>query len=215
MRLLRWLAFHGDLRWRRLEDSLFVASDTAQSVVDWSAGLGVSGRLLSFDLSLTQRGDFSAPPFGLFRAHLPGMMTAGATAPTLSYRFQPRSWLSLSGWLRHPSTDSIPFDPQTHTVTRLTFRSQFLPKLRRGVFDLELMLEVEGWSGGVAGRDSVGAPVRFAGHAVANFYLQFRLVGALIYWTMRNTQREAYQYLPGYFMPRSLQRFGIRWEFNN
>jgi hypothetical protein len=74
---------------------------------------------------------------------------------------------------------------------------------------------VEGWGTGVMGADAAGAPVKLSGHTVVNFYLQIKLVGALIYWTLRNTQREVYQMVPGYFAPRGLQRFGIRWEFNN
>jgi hypothetical protein len=215
VRLLPWVALHGDLRWRRLNDSLFVASDSTETVLDWSAGLGVTGRVFSFDASLTRRGDFSAPAFGLFRAQLPGTLTAGATAPQVSYRFQPRPWFSISGWFRQPSTDSVQFDPPRHSITRFTFRSMFLPHFRRGAFDLQATFEFEGWGSGVAGRDAAGAPIALAGHTVLNFYLQFRLVGALIYWSLRNTQLIHYEDLPGFTLPRNLQRFGIRWEFTN
>jgi hypothetical protein len=214
-RLLPWIAVHGDVRWRRLQDSMFVASDTAQTVLDWEGGVGVSGKLISFDLSMTSQGDFSAPTFGIFRHQVPQLFTKGATAPQLSYRFQPRSWFSISGWIRNPSTDSIPWDPPMHSLTRVAFRSQFLPQFRRGIFDLEAMMDIEAWGSGVMGRDAGGAPIRFTGHSTFNFWLQFKLVGALVYWTLRNTQYEHYQLLPGFAAPRAQQRFGIRWEFTN
>ena len=37
----------------------------------------------------------------------------------------------------------------------------------------------------------------------------------VLFWTMRNSQLERYDVVPGFEMPRGLQRFGVRWEFAN
>ena len=215
LRLLPWIALHGDARWRSVADSLFVASDTTQTVLDYSGGVTMSLPMLTIDVAMTRTGDFDAPAFGTFARQVPRMYPRGTTAPQISYNFHPRSWISLSGWVRDPQSDSVPYDPPTHSFTRLAFRSQFLPQFRRGVFDLEAMVDMEAWGSGIMGRDKTGAPVRLAGHTTFSFWLQFRLVGALVYWTLRNSQYEHYEMLPGFVAPRAQQRFGIRWEFTN
>jgi hypothetical protein len=215
LRLLRSVAVRADLRWRQAADAMFVASDSTETVLDWTAGVSLTGRLLSVDASYGRRGPFTAPTLGIFEAQLPGVMTVASNAVQLSWRLQPRKWLNLSGWLRAPSTDSVPFDPPTHSLTRLTFRSAFLPKFRRGIFDLMAQLELEAWGRGISGFDSTGTSVPLRGRSVINIYLGFRLVGAQLFWVMRNSQRDRYSILRGFELPRSLQRFGIRWEFTN
>jgi len=214
-RPLDWVALHGDLRSRRLDDSLFTAADTAESPADWRAGIGITRRLFDLDVSFGHQGALTAPAFGWFRAQVPNAGAEATGTMELSWQLRLRPWLSLGGWVRNPSSRRIPFDPPTHSITALTFRSAFLPKFRRNVFDLMFRLQMEGWGRGVAGFDSTGAAIPLPGHVIFDFHVQFRLVGALIYWTMRNTQREYYSSIPGFDMPRSLQRFGIRWEFAN
>jgi hypothetical protein len=215
LRPLDFLALHGDLRWRSLADSAFAVSDTVQRVRDWSAGVALFTRTLSFDAAIGWNDPYSAPSFGAFRGQLAGVVAAGARVTTLSWQWAPRRWLTLSGWWRDPSVDSVPFEPRNHSVTRATLRSAFLPHFRRGVFDLMVQVEVESWGRGIAGRDSSGNLVHLAGATVWNYHLQFKLVSAVIYWTMRNTVFERYTLVPGFQLPRSISRFGVRWEFAN
>jgi len=215
LRPLSHVALHGDLRWRQAADDMFVASDSTETVMDWTGGVALTGRLLNLDVSYGRRGAFTAPTLGVFDVLLPGVITVASNAVELSWRVQPRRWLTFSGWLRAPSTDSVPFDPPTHSLTRVTFRSAFLPTYRRGIFDLMGQVEMEAWGTGIAGFDSTGTAVPLRGRAVFNVYVGFRLVGAQLFWTMKNTQRDRYSILRGYDLPRSLQRFGIRWEFTN
>jgi hypothetical protein len=215
LRPLSHVALHGDVRWRQAADTLFVASDSTETVMDWTAGASLTGRLVTLDVSYGRHGPFTAPALGLFAAQLPGVITAAGNAVQVSWRLQPRPWLTLSGWIRAPSTDNIPFDPPTHALTRLTFRSAFLPKYRRGVFDLLARVEVESWGRGIAGFDSAGTAAAVAGRSIVNLYFGLRLVGAQIFWVMRNSQRERYSVIRGFDLPRSLQRFGVRWEFTN
>lgn len=215
LRPLSRISLHGDVRQRRLDDSTFVASDTAQRVTDFGGGLSLGGRVLSLDVGYSHRGAFSAPVFGLFADQLPLAVTAETNAFQASWRFQPWRWMGLSGWVRAPSSSRVPYDPPTHSVTRVTFRSAFLPHFRRNAFDVMAHFEMEAWGTGVAGADSTGALLALPGQLIFNVHIQFRLVGAMIFWTLRNTQITRYELLPGFEMPRSQQRFGIRWEFTN
>jgi len=215
LRPVRSIALHGDLRWRQAADTMFVASDSTETVADWSAGAALTARPLVVDVSYGHRGLFTAPALGLFEAQLPGVVTIASNAVQVSWQLRPRRWLTLSGWVRAPTRDSVPFDPPTHSLTRLTFRSAFLPTFRRGVFDLMGLVEMEAWGTGISGFDSTGTAVALRGRAVFNVYVALRLVGAQIFWVMRNSQRDRYAILRGFEMPRSLQRFGIRWEFTN
>ncbi len=216
LRPLHFLTVHGAVRWRELSGSLFVADPIIERISDYNGGVGLTSRLLDLDVSYTERGDFAAQPFGVFAPQVPAISPIGTDAIQVSYAFKPRRWFTISGWFRNPSGNLTSYDPPTHSVTELTFRSAFLPTYRRGVFDLEVKTQFEAWGGGIMGIDSTGThTIPLVGHSVMNWYVQFRLVGAIIYWAMRNSQFEHYTLLPGFAMPRSLQRFGIRWEFAN
>ena len=76
-------------------------------------------------------------------------------------------------------------------------------------------VEIESWGRGVSGKNGAGAFVRLPGETVWNLHFQFRLVGAIVYWTMRNSQFARYALIPGFDVPRAISRFGIRWEFTN
>lgn len=214
---LSWLHGHGTVRWRRLSDSLLTGSDTTQRAVDWSAGGGISSRMLDLDVTMERHASFEAPPFGYFTSLVPFNSTAGTTTMTFSYRVTPVRWLTLSGWYRRSlEVDSlVSYEPLDLARTRLTFRSMFLPHFRRGAFDVMAYGEIESYGAGIAGYDSTGTAIPLAGKSVFNAHLQFRLVRAIIYWTLRNPGLIRYHHVPGYELVRSQQRFGIIWEFSN
>ena len=209
------VALHGELRWRGIADSAFAVSDTAQRVRDWSGGISYFSRKLTIDATLTRHDPFSTPSLGAFRRQLPGVVTAGATVTTVSYRYEPWRSFSISGWWSNPSNDSIPFEPKHHALTRFTFESRFLPHFRRGVFDFMAQVEIESWGRGTAGATSGATLARLPGATVWNYHFQFRLVGAIVYWTMRNALFQRYALVPGFQSPRGISRFGVRWEFTN
>ena len=65
------------------------------------------------------------------------------------------------------------------------------------------------------GADSSGVPITLAGHGTLDWLVELRLIGAVIYWTMGNSQIERYETIPGAPMARATQRYGVRWEFTN
>lgn len=213
---MSWLYARGTLRWRRQADSALTGVDTTQRANDWTVGGGLTSRLLDVDVSMGRHEPFTTPPFGHYPGLLPFNTSAGGTTLTVSYRLSLIRPLTLSGWYRHQLEDSlVAFEPLHNAVTRVTFRSMFLPTFRRGALDVMAFGEVQSWSGGVAGIDSAGAFIPLAGKTIMNFHVQFRLVKAIIYWSYRNPGLIRYTHVPGYELPRANQRFGIIWEFSN
>lgn len=210
------ILLRGSLRRRDAVPVPAVLADTAQRVTDWSAGAGLLARRVELEVGLERHGWYAAPAYGVFAEQI----AAGTSLPvrTVSGRFaiRPKRYLTLSGWYRHP-LDAVTagFEPPHHTRVAATFRSQFLPRFRRGALDVVVQLAAEGWSDGVMGTDAGGGPVVLEGHGTLDWLVEFRLLGAVVYWTFRNSQLERYELLPGVKMARSLQRYGVRWEFSN
>jgi hypothetical protein len=53
------------------------------------------------------------------------------------------------------------------------------------------------------------------GATAYDYLLEIRLVGAVLFWTLRNAGAERYEIIPGFHQARAKQRFGVRWEFTN
>lgn len=210
LRLLRGISVHGAVRWRDL------VTDTTQRVGDWQVGVRLRRGASELDVTTERHGAFRAPTFGTFAAQVPRATTIDVVTLTAAWDLRPWTWLTFHGWYRHP-LDPIhaAYEPPHHTRAALTFRSRFFPHYRRGVFDLMVQAELEGWGDGVVGTSSLGVPIALEGATVVHYLLEVRLVGAILFWTFRNPQLEQYAILPGFPMPRGLQRFGVRWEFTN
>jgi hypothetical protein len=212
----RAFALYGALRWRDRVAAPAILTDTAQRTTDWRTGLRFRTRPVSLDVTVERHGFFDAPVWGTFAAQLPDGTDIDVTTLTAAWALWPLRYLGLIGWYRQP-LDPIKaaFEPPHHTRAALRFQSRMLPRLRRGVFDLVVEMGIEGWSDGLAGHDTTGADVRLLGATTVDYLLEIRLVGAVLFWTLRNAAAERYGSLPGFDVARSLQRFGVRWEFTN
>jgi hypothetical protein len=190
------------------------ARDSAQRTTDWSLGLRLWTRALDLSVAVGRRDSFRAPPAGEFAAILPVQSSLEITTVTAAAALRPRLWLTVSGWYRTPlGSEGAAFEPPHHGRVWVTLRSRFLPSLRSGAFELVAEGAVESWSSGLAGADSLGVPIALGGKAVTDWLLEIRLVRAVLFWTLRNSGLVRYQLVPGLPMPRSLSRFGVRWEF--
>lgn len=210
------LRLHGGLRFRDYQAPSGLPGDTSQRVTDWSWGVTLVRRTWHADVSLARHGRFVAPAYGMFAAQVPRHTAIDVVTLTASFSIRPRPYFTLHGWYRHP-LDPIQaaWEPAHHTRVSATFRSRFLPHFRRGAFDLLAEATLEGWSDGTAGLDASGNAIGLEGATVINYRIEFRLVGALLYWTLINPALERYAVVPGFPMARGLQRFGVRWEFAN
>jgi hypothetical protein len=218
LRLARWLSFRGAVRWRDAVAAPSVLTDTAQQVTDASGGMRIlaAGGRFDLDLGFERHAGFEAPAFGSFAAILPRATAIDVATVTAHLTLRPRPWLTVAGWWRHP-VDPIraAYEPPNHGRVEATFASRFLPKFRRGIFDVVLKATLEGWGGGVAGRDESGAMIPLEGATVIEYLVEIRLAGAILFWTLRNPNSEFYSVVPGLQMPRALQRWGVHWEFTN
>jgi hypothetical protein len=215
-RPLPWLVLHGALRHRSAVAVPAVLTDTAQVVSDWSAGVGFVSRRLDLDAGLEGHGAYDAPVYGTFAGVVPsGTVDAGRTL-TVQLAVRPAAYFTIAGWYRHPLSGTVSaYEPPHHTRVAATFRSKFLPHFRRGALDVLVQFSVDAWSDGVMGRDATGATVPLDGHGTGDWLVELRLLSAVIYWNLRNSQVERYQLVPGALMARAAQRYGVRWEFTN
>lgn len=216
LRPLAAFAFRSSLRWRDAVAAPADPADAPQRTTDWSVGAGLEFARARLDLSLERHGEFVAPVSGTFSRFLPRGTSAAGTTVTGTFDLRPTAYVSVGGWYRHPlGRSSAAFEPPHHSRVWLRFRSRFLPTFRRGVFDVVGQVGAEGWSRGVAGATGAGAEIALRGETVFDWLLEVRLVGAVLFWTLRNSQPARYALVPGFEMPRALQRFGVRWEFTN
>jgi len=210
------LTFHGALRARDAVAAPEILADKAQRVTDLAAGVSVATRPIELDLTFTRHGAYAPPVYGAFGAVVPAYPALGVQTATVTFALRPTAYLTLSGWYRHPLDRSTSaYEPPHHSRIYATFRSRLLPILRRGAFDFIAEGSLEGWSRGALGADAAGTPVVLNGATVLDWRLELRLLGAALFWTFRNADVERYYVVPRVFMPRVLQRYGVRWEFTN
>ena len=185
-----------------------ILTDTAQRVTDWSAGVGLGLRAGWTSMSgVAGHGAYAAPAYGTFAGVVPaGTAHRGADADARSWRSgRPRTSPS-SGWYRHPlgAIGRRRYEPPHHTRAAATFRSRFLPSFRRGALDVLVQVGVEAWSDGVMGADSRRhgrSPLD--GHGTVDWLVELRLLSAVLFWTLRNSQVERYEVVPGALMARA------------
>lgn len=215
-RLWPALTFHGALRARDEVAAPAILADSAQRVADLSAGVSFATRPIDLDLTFTRHGAYAPPVYGAFGAVVPAYPALGVRTATVTFALRPTAYFTLSGWYRHPlDRGTSAYEPPHHSRIYATFRSRLLPILRRGAFDFVAEGALEGWSRGALGADAAGTPVVLKGATVLDWRLELRLLGAALFWTFRNADVERYYVVPGVFMPRVLQRYGVRWEFTN
>ena len=216
------LVLRGTVRRRDGPATPAILTDTAQTALDWSGSVGLSTRLADLEAGLERHAAWAAPAYQVFAEKVPAATSVAVRTVTARFAIRPARPLTLWGWYRHPLDEvTAAYEPPHHSRVALTLRSRFLPKFRRGALDVLVQVGAEGWSDGVMGADSSGSLIGLEGHGAIDWLVEVRLLGAVIYWTLRNGGAERYrlvplsQALPDAAMPRAKQRYGVRWEFTN
>jgi len=185
---------------------------------NYRAEAGIRVRDLWFSGGVTRRGagTFLAPAeFARPFEKTPAVRIEGeATARLASIRG--RLWKSLyaDAWAVAWTDDSGFYRPQYQTRSELYIQTNLLDKFPRGNFGLLTSLSHEY-------RSSARFPVNADSIAVApgfrvlSFKLEIRVATAVVSYQFRNLLQEKYAMVPGFFMPRQSQFYGIRWEFWN
>lgn len=210
------LAVYGSARTRDEVSAPAILADSTQRVTDFTTGVSLTTGPLNLDLSFSRHGAYVPPVYGSLGNVVAGYPVLGVRTATVAFALRPTAYLTVSGWYRHPlDTPTSAYEPPHHSRVWATFRSRLLPILRRGAFEFVAEAAMEGWSRGALGTDSSGAPVVLKGATTVDYRVELRLLGAALYWTLRNANVERYYVVPGVFMPRAIQRYGVRWEFTN
>jgi hypothetical protein len=222
LRPFGFLQLHGIVRLRDAVAEPAQLADTAQRVTDWSAGVSLLTRRAEVGVTLDRHGAFAAPAYGSLAGVVPSGTSVGLRTVTVTATLEPKAYLTLAGWYREPLGSTGPrgagtaaYEPPHHSRVEATFHSRFLPRFRRGALEVLVRAGAEAWGRGVMGADSSGVPIALAGHGTLDWLVEVRLIGAVIYWTMGNSQIERYETIPGAPMARATQRYGVRWEFTN
>ena len=133
----------------------------------------------------------------------------------LGATLRPMNWLTLDAWYSDPKGAAPEGLPPTHSLVRGEIRSKFLRKYPSGIFELRLAAEMEAWSKGVIGLDSVGAPITLLGSTYFRINVALKLDAFQFYWDEMNIRATKHGYVPGFIVPGVGQSFGMRWEFSN
>ena len=205
----------GDLAYVDAVPAPMLEGDTAQVTLNLGARAGLSTRPLTVHAGLERRDGFAPPPLPSWPpfAALPATEASTYAVGDLTVRL---GALALSGWVAHPvAGDTSAFEPPTHSRVTLTFRSKYWRTFRSGAFDLKAQIAVESWGAGIAGLDAQAAPVALPGATIAEAFLQIQLVQFRVFWGMRNALRSRDWYVPGFALFRTVQTFGVKWDFRN
>lgn len=188
--------------------------DTVQSTTDLGLRLGLDLGRIGGHAGIARRGAYDphVPP------GLPGitsvLQTPEATWFLTDVRLQPWRELTIDAWYSTPTGDgTADFQPPQHGRVAVTFRSNFFHTFRSGAFDLKLRYGIEYWSAWTAGL-SAGMPVAVPGATFHDAFIQFRIVDFLGFWRLQNLRNSRGRYAPELEYPRSLQTFGVKWEFS-
>jgi hypothetical protein len=180
------------------------------------AGIRVRDLWVSGGVTRRGAGTFLAPAeFARPFEKTPAVRIEGeATARLASIRGRLWKALYADAWAVAWTDDSGFYRPQYQTRSELYIQTNLLDKFPRGNFGLLTSLSHEY-------RSSARFPVNADSIAVApgfrvlSFKLEIRVATAVVSYQFRNLLQEKYAMVPGFFMPRQSQFYGIRWEFWN
>jgi len=204
-----------------------LATDSAQKTVDAVIRAGLSTFMLSGHVGLVRREGFK--PYSFPELPIIPAFDSASAATYLEVDIKIRSSraLSFDAWYSAPvrggrldlpagaQLQAADLQPPTHGRFQITFQSQFWRTFRSGSFDFKIQVALESWSTGAGGVDAEGAPIVHVGATFYELFLQVRLSGFKFFWNFRNAYNSPDPYVPGLTYPRSVQAYGVRWEFKN
>ena len=137
-----------------------------------------------------------------------------ATGATLAMRGRLYRALNVDAWAVRWNDSTGFYRPQYQTRSELYLQTNLLNRFPRGNFGLLGSLAHEYRSNA---RFAVpGDTVRIAqGFRTVAFKLELRIQTAVVSYQFRNLLQEKYAQVPGFFLPRQTQFYGVRWDFWN
>jgi hypothetical protein len=122
--------------------------------------------------------------------------------------------VNVDAWAVRWNDSTGLYRPQYQTRSELYIQTNLLDRFPRGNFGLLTSLAHEYRSN--ARFATSGDTVRIApGFRTIAFKLEIRIQTAVVSYQFRNLLQERYAAVPGFFMPRQMQFYGVRWDFWN
>jgi hypothetical protein len=197
-----------------------VWADSTRATLDWLGALRWDGRWGALEVARAERDAFQ--PLG-FPEGLRPLARLGPTPRTTEITvhgtIRPLPGLELSAWYADPVRGGGDFEPPRHARYAATFFSRFWRKFKSGVFALRAEAAAESWSRGLGGiaQDSTGATsqVVLPGATFFDLHVEIQIVGATLFWQMRNAAAMRAGFVNGLGYPGIVQIYGARWSFLN
>jgi hypothetical protein len=129
---------------------------------------------------------------------------------------RPLPGLELSAWYFDPIVGGGDFEPPHHARLSASFSSKFWRVFRSGIFALRGEVAMESWSrSNLGGRNAADAQLPLGGASYAETNLELQLVGATLFWIIRNSNGMRGGYVDGLGYAKRVQLYGARWFFTN
>jgi hypothetical protein len=136
-----------------------------------------------------------------------------ATARTAAIRGRAWRAIHVDAWALAWNDSTGLLRPRYQTRSELYLQTNLLDRFPRGNFGLLGSLAHEYRSNA---RFQAGDSSRVAlGSRLVTFKLEIRIQSAVVTYQFRNLLQEQYAQVPGFFMPRQSQFYGVRWDFWN
>ena len=146
----------------------------------------------------------------------PGALRAEGEASAVTAALRGRLWraVNVDAWAVRWNDSTGTYRPQYQSRAELYIQTNLLNRFPRGNFGLLASLAHEYRSNSrFALPDDA---VRVApGFRTLGFKLEIRIQTAVVSYQYRNLLQERYSPVPGFFMPRQTQFYGVRWDFWN
>ena len=137
-----------------------------------------------------------------------------ATGATVALRGRLYKAINVDAWAVRWNDSTGLYRPQYQTRTELYIQTNLLNRFPRGNFGLLASLAHEYRSNTyfATAPDSV---LIAPGFRTLAFKLEIRIQTAVVSYQFRNLLQAKYEEVPGFFMPRQTQFYGVRWYFWN
>jgi hypothetical protein len=136
-----------------------------------------------------------------------------ATGATAAVRGRLYRAVNVDAWAVRWNDSTGLYRPQYQSRAELYIQTNLLDRFPRGNFGLLGSLAHEYRSNAYF---ASGDTLRVAqGFRTLAFKLEIRIQTAVVTYQFRNLLQERYAQVPGFFMPRQMQFYGVRWDFWN
>jgi hypothetical protein len=117
--------------------------------------------------------------------------------------------------LRWNDTAASIYRPKYQTRSEIYLSTSLPNRFPDGNFGMLISVRHEYRSASLLPEPSAGPALRAQGERTISSLVEFRIYGAVVSWQLRNIVGTRNYEAPNYLMPRTVNFYGVRWEFWN